>query len=43
MEQQCNEKAEFNGTGFIGLILVIIFIALVLFGSTDLENLTNAP
>ncbi|WP_269079191.1 hypothetical protein [Paenibacillus durus] len=33
----------FDGESFAGNILLIIVIALLIFGSTDIETLTGAP
>jgi len=34
---------NFDGVQFVDCIFLIILIALLIFGSTDLEGLTNAP
>ncbi|MDT3426452.1 Sec-independent protein translocase protein TatA [Paenibacillus forsythiae] len=35
--------SSFDGESFAGNILLIIVIALLIFGSTDIEDLTGAP
>jgi len=37
--EQTQNKPSFHGEKFVGGILLIIFITLLLFGSTDLQNL----
>ncbi|SET16164.1 hypothetical protein SAMN03159358_0885 [Paenibacillus sp. NFR01] len=34
---------DFDGEGFAGGILLVLAIALLLFGSEDIQNLTAAP
>ncbi|WP_342562695.1 hypothetical protein NST84_24425 [Paenibacillus sp. FSL R7-0345] len=36
-------KADFDGEEFAGGLLLVIVIALLIYGSTDIKNLTAAP
>lgn len=35
--------SEFDGIGFSEALILIIVVVLLFFGSTDIENLTDAP
>jgi len=37
--EQAQNKSIFHGEKFVGGLLLIIFISLLLFGSTDLQNI----
>ncbi len=38
-----NHEQQFDGIGFSGIIVIVVLIFLLIFGSTDIENLSNAP
>ncbi len=37
------DTKTFSGTSFINIVILIILLLLIIFGSTDLKNLTGAP
>lgn len=43
MKKTKDNEGNFDGTQFIDIILIVLFISLLLFGSTDIKTLTNAP
>ncbi|WP_368504893.1 twin-arginine translocase TatA/TatE family subunit [Alkalihalophilus sp. As8PL] len=42
MQPPCNQP-QFDGASFPGLIIIGVLIALLVFGSTDIRDLTDAP
>jgi len=43
MKKSSEGDNKFDGMKFIDVILIVIFISLFIFGSTDIKTLTNAP
>ncbi|MFS0858743.1 MULTISPECIES: hypothetical protein [Paenibacillus] len=35
--------SDFDGTGFAELLIVVILVVLFVFGSTDIDGLTDSP
>lgn len=43
MNKSINKNTDFDGIKLVDAILIVLFISLLIFGSTDISNLTNAP
>ncbi len=35
--------SDFDGTGFAELIIIVILVVLFVYGSSDIDSLTDAP
>ncbi|MFS0691031.1 hypothetical protein AB1K89_17505 [Sporosarcina sp. 179-K 8C2 HS] len=38
-----SDTTSFSGTSFINIVILIVLLLLVIFGSTNIQNFTYAP